>query len=156
MKVLIVEDRNDKYDDLIKTIDPLLPDEATVRRAATVVAAKKEIKGEQWSLLLLDMSIDIKSEVAKVAHGGHASLGGLDIVEYMYLFELDIPTIIITGFDYFEAAKSDAAMSELVGLDDIAHTAKLKIGCSFLGIVRYQEASWKENLVGLICDWRDR
>lgn len=154
MKILIVEDRDDKFEDIALVARPSCPQGAIFHRSTTYVSAIDELSRDSWSLLLLDMSIDIRSGKVNVARGGHANLGGLDIIEYLYLFEVSLPTIIITGFDYFEAARSEERMTELVGLDKIAATAAAKIGKNFLGVVRYQDTGWRDDLESLIVNWR--
>lgn len=154
MKILIVEDRDDKYDDVVEVAEPICTKGAFFHRSTTSVSAIEELGNGSWSLLLLDMSIDIRSGKVNVSRGGHANLGGLDIIEYLYLFEVNLPTIIVTGFDYFEAARSDERMTELVGLDKIAATAAAKIGNNFLGVVRYQDDGWRDELRNLIINWR--
>jgi CheY-like chemotaxis protein len=153
MNILIVEDHDDKFEDIALVAQPLCPQGAFIHRSTTSVSAIQELNTNSWSLLLLDMSIDIRSGNVSVARGGHANLGGLDIIEYLYLFEVCLPTIIITGFDYFEAARSEERMTELVGLDKIAKTAKAKIGENFLGVVRYQDTGWRDDLQSLIKNW---
>jgi hypothetical protein len=154
MKVLIVEDRDEKFEDIVQVARPACPQGVSFYRSMTSVSAVDELSSGCWSLLLLDMSIDISSGKVNVSRGGHANLGGLDIIEYLYLFEVNLPTIIITGFDYFEAARSDERTTELVGLDKIAATAFAKIGENFLGVVRYQDAGWRNDLRDLIVNWR--
>ncbi|MBK0023884.1 hypothetical protein IAE29_23675 [Ochrobactrum sp. S46] len=154
MKILIVEDRDDKFEDIALVARPSCPGGASFHRSTTSVSAIDELSRDSWSLLLLDMSIDIRSGKVNVARGGHANLGGLDIIEYLYLFEVSLPTIIITGFDYFEAARSEERTTELVGLDKIAATAAAKIGENFLGVVRYQDTGWRDDLQSLIMNWR--
>lgn len=155
MRVLIVEDRDEKFEDIVQVARLACPQGVSFHKSTTSVSAVEELGCGSWSLLLLDMSIDIRSGKVNVSRGGHANLGGLDIIEYLYLFEVSLPTIIITGFDYFEAARSDDRITELVGLEEIAATARAKIGENFLGVVRYQDAGWKSDLRDLIVNWRD-
>tara|TARA_R110002126_G_scaffold92837_1_gene220120 strand:- start:1436 stop:1903 length:468 start_codon:yes stop_codon:yes gene_type:complete len=154
MNILVVEDRDDKYVDIVEVVQPALPPGALLTRSKTSVSAIDELGRSEWSLLLLDMSLDIRTGKVNVSRGGHANLGGLDIVEYLFLFEVSLPTVIITGFDYFEAARRDERMTELVGLEVIATTARSQIGDNFLGVVRYQDAGWKNELTKLVWNWR--
>ncbi|WDZ76217.1 hypothetical protein PWG15_16675 [Ensifer adhaerens] len=154
MNILIVEDRDEKFGDIVSVVQPHLSGGVELHRSTTAVSAVNELKTKDWALLLLDMSIDIRGGTVNVSRGGHANLGGLDIIEYLFLFEVNLPTIIITGFDYFEAARADERMAELVGLDEIGATARNKIGTNFLGVVRYQDAAWKQELQRLMSIWR--
>ena len=100
--ILVVEDQDGKYNDILGAISDSDIQSPLLERAKNVVDAEDSIISRTWDLLVLDISMDISPGSLGPLRGGHANLGGLDIIEQMYLLDVSIPTIIITGFDYFQ------------------------------------------------------
>jgi len=108
-----------------------------VVRAKTVVEAADLIREGRWKLLILDISMDIAPGSGATVRDGHANLGGLDILEQMYLLEKEMPTVIVTGFDYFVRTSSEEGTSDSHTLLDLERQARAWIGSDLLGCVRY-------------------
>jgi CheY-like chemotaxis protein len=124
---------------------------AEIVRASTVAEAEKWIATEDWDIILLDVSMDIRSSQAAMAHtGGHANLGGLAIAQKMFLKRREFPTIILTAFDSFQAEGSRRERAEIVGLEDIERRARDLLGEAFLGCVRYGAAHWDDILMSML------
>src|SRR5689334_9087406 len=102
--LLIVEDDNGKFADVMSILMSQFSEcikEYRVERADTVVMAEQLMSRGSHDLVILDISMNIDRGSLGPMRGGHANLGGMDIIEKMYLLELERPTILLTGFDYF-------------------------------------------------------
>lgn len=153
VRVLIVEDVDVKFHELETAIQTLVP-HATVSRAKSVVDAEDMVEEGQWSLIILDISMDIACGSAGPMRAGHANLGGMDVLERMYLLEQEFPTIIVTGFDYFPAGTGgDPSDAEMVSLADLEVRARNFIGELFLGCVRYGVDGWRAKFDATIKGW---
>lgn len=75
----------------------------------------------------------------------HADLGGLDLVEYMYLNEIETPVIVVTGFDFFRVQPVQG-VTELIGLEDLEQAIREKIGNQLITLVRFGSAGWADQL----------
>ncbi|NNM74195.1 hypothetical protein [Enterovirga aerilata] len=80
----------------------------------------------------------------------HANLGGMDIIERMFLMEQEIPTIIVTDFDYFPAGGQDASETEIISLGDLNSRASSLLGDYHLGTVRYGSSTWRDEFAFII------
>lgn len=87
--------------------------------------------------------MDIASNSAGPSRGGHANLGGMDIVEEMYLTEREVPTIIVTGFDYFVSSAPAERSPDAHSFDDIEGLARKWLGWKLLGCVKYGRDGWE-------------
>lgn len=152
-RVLVVEDVDLKFEDVMSTTLGLLPDQLDVTRAHNVVEVEDKLSKGPWDLLILDISMDISRSSGGRLSGGHANLGGMDVVEQMYLLEQEVPTIIITGFDYFPSAGQDTSETEMVSLDDLHRRAHSLIGDHHLGTVRYGSATWRKEFASILSNW---
>src|SRR5689334_8133576 len=117
-RVLIVEDNDQKYLDIVQVFNACGELRVDVTRVRTEVEAE-DLLSKAWDLLVLDISMGISPGAVGPLRGGFASLGGMDIVEAMYLREIAIPTVIITGFDYFQAVAARYDEAEMLNLKDI-------------------------------------
>jgi hypothetical protein len=115
-------------------------------RASTITEAEQKITEEEWSALILDISMDITASIAGPRLGGHATLGGLGIATKMFLLDREVPTIIVTAFDTFQDTVTEAAEYEVLGLEQIERRAREILGSALIGCVRYGSASWEAEL----------
>lgn len=152
--VLVIEDNDNKYaalrEVLVSTIE-----HSEITRAKNVTEGEDFIRHGKWSLLILDVSMDIRGSSRGAIRGGHANMGGLDIVEGMYLTETVCPTIILTGFDYFQSTAS-GGRTELIGLGELEAKAKRFLKAEFYGCVRYGAVGWKEKLRAALNLWEGK
>jgi hypothetical protein len=144
--VLIIEDVDQKHDEVKAVVANVLPINASFSRARTVVEAQDAIEADNWSLIVVDISMDIADSGGAKTREGHANLGGIDIIEQMYLLERDAPTVIVTGFDYFIRSSREHEQTEAQTFGDLSIRAKNWLGDKFLGCVRYGKAGWEERL----------
>jgi hypothetical protein len=147
-RVLIVEDKDGKFQDLLTEVQAVFPD-ASVVRAQTVVEAERYLGTGSWDLLVLDVSMDISGASKGAFGGGHANLGALDILDTMFFEEIECPTVVVTGFDYFVAAGSGDE-AEFLGIGDLADMVEKRLPRSYLGCLRYGREGWQVMLRTII------
>lgn len=143
-RILVVEDSNTKWDSIHRVCLSECPEPISVVRAKTMEEAHEKIDEEDWDLILLDISMDIRSSSANNQAGGHDTIGGLKIAERMFLLGFDIPTIIVTAYDAFPATTVGDGV--ILGLDDVAKTASEYLKSSYVGSVRYSDEDWEGQL----------
>jgi CheY-like chemotaxis protein len=152
--VLIVEDVDDKFRDVTRVIEQLFGHDLVLHRATNLNDAEDMLAQAEWSLLLLDLSMDITETKSVDTSSGHASLGGLDILERMSLLRISIPTILVTGFDSFQ--DSDRFGNTITHLPDVERLAKDWIDASYIGYVRYGPTRWDKRLRMLLSKWNSK
>ena len=91
MRMLIVEDVDTKFDDVHAIVQRCLPEIAETVRASNLNEAEDRIMLGPWDLLVLDLSMDIAAHASPDYSSGHASLGGLDVLERMALLKINEP-----------------------------------------------------------------
>lgn len=150
MEILVVEDKDSKFSDVSSAIIQLFPD-AKISRAQTVIEAENLLGAKPWAILVLDISMDINGTSRGRLGGGHANLGGLDILDGMYLEGVSIPTIVVTGFDYFPSPGiRDAA--DFIGLQELEQLVRRRLPGAFLGCLRYGISGWRDKFLKAIKD----
>lgn len=144
MRILIVEDVDQKFDEVRLAVESSIS-AAEIERAQTVVDGQDAISGRDWDLVIIDISMDIASQTGARMREGHANLGGMDIIEQMYLLGKDTPTIIVTGFDYF--VPSDREEIQVTqSFADLGTKASKWLKDKFLGSIRYGKPGWEDSL----------
>jgi CheY-like chemotaxis protein len=149
-RVLIVEDVDHKFEEIIAAMNAPHRRPLELVRAKTVVEATDHISQSCWDLLLLDISMDIAPGSGGPTRDGHANLGGMDVLEQMYLLGLEAPTVIITGFDYFVKTSADAEIHEAQTLADLERQARGWISSKLLGCIRYGAIGWEHRLEKIV------
>lgn len=148
--VLIVEDTDDKFTAVALVVAESFDKAVSIRRAATVVEAEELTAIEDWKLLVLDISMDIVASRSGRSQNGHASTGGMAVLERMYLLGREVPTVIVTAFDAFRATASQREDDGILGLEDINRKAQQILGEKFLGSIRYGADGWENALRQLL------
>lgn len=150
-QVLVVEDSDAKFRNIKIAVKQTSIADVEITRASTAVEAEQQILKGPWTLIILDMSLNITGSSLGSAIGGHATLGGLQIVEKMYLLDQEWPTVIVTAFDAFQAHTPADLNNSIVGLEYIEANAARLLGKSYLGCVRYSEPGWATVLQDIFC-----
>ena len=150
IRILVVEDSDAKYLQLETLIRGVFHDALCCERAATITEAEVAIAADQWSAIILDISMNITKSAAGPKLGGHATLGGLGVATKMFLLGREMPTIIVTAFDTFQDTKAERGGYEVLGLEDIEHRARETLGAAFVGCVRYGVSGWETRLILLL------
>lgn len=143
LRILVVEDQEQKYAQVAKALHDALPD-ADLVRTETVTEAEDMLL-HPYDFVVLDISMNISPTSAAFSRGGHADLGGLDLVEYMYLNEIETPVIVVTGFDFFRVQPVQG-VTELIGLEDLEQAIREKIGKQLITLVRFGSAGWADQM----------
>src|SRR5664279_1242884 len=103
MNILLVEDEAPKQQHISSAIFDVQP-EAEVRIARSVRSAIDEMRKRQPDLMLLDMSLPT-FDVGPTESGGRPqNFGGSEILRYMDLYELHVPTVVVTAYEAFSKA----------------------------------------------------
>lgn len=152
MRILVVEDSDGKWEGVCAALTRVLP-EAEVQRARDLYEGEREIAKPGWDLLILDISLDIRAGAGR-ATAAHDYTGGLKIVGRMYYEEVEIPTIIITGFDSFPTTRTNGD-GIMLGLEYVEAEATRQLGENLIGMVRHLSEGWEERFEGLLNPYRD-
>ncbi|MCG6272544.1 response regulator [Vibrio vulnificus] len=111
MKVLLVEDSNDKRN-LIKDVLIQNPIDIDINIEESVRGAIDRIDSdEKFDLILLDMSLPLFDITDEIPDGGEAeSFGGHEIIEQMSFFNIYTPVIVITHYRTFQGGTTYEAL----------------------------------------------
>ncbi|PCI39890.1 MAG: hypothetical protein COB46_07870 [Rhodospirillaceae bacterium] len=143
-RILVIEDSEDKWKYVDRLLRSLNKENLTFVRATTVVDAETKVSENNWDLIVLDISLDITASASGPKGGGHATLGGLNIANKMFLLGYEAPTIVLTAFDTFPSAQGHQGGTEILGLEDVSARASDLLGTAFLGCIRYGADDWQE------------
>jgi CheY-like chemotaxis protein len=104
--ILLVEDEAPKRDHIERFLRGL-DSEMTITVARSVNSALDALEEQLPNLLLLDMSLPTFDVGGRESGGRPQGFGGIEILRYMLLAEINCPTIVITGYEAFsrEAGK---------------------------------------------------
>ena len=100
MNILIVEDNHSKLKHVKLFVKQIYPS-ASIHDALSYTAGLRRIYGENWDLLLLDMSLPVYDIGQQETGGDKKSIAGKEIMKRMVYRKKMIPTIVITQFDTF-------------------------------------------------------
>ncbi len=152
MRVIAIEDNDAKWSRVEEILRTSLPT-AEINRARDLFEGEREISVPGWDLLILDMSLDIRAGAGRPG-AAHDYVGGLKILGKMYYDELEIPTIIITGFDSFPTVRTNGD-GVMLGLEDIETEASKRLGGHLIGTVRHLSEGWEARLKAMLATWRE-
>lgn len=104
--ILLVEDEAPKRDHIERFLRGL-DSEMTITAVRSVNSALDALEEQLPDLLLLDMSLPTFDVGGRESGGRPQGFGGIEILRYMLLAEINCPTIVITGYEAFprEAGK---------------------------------------------------
>lgn len=148
MRVLAVEDNDAKWFRVEAVLREGLGD-VSVTRAKDLRDAEQLVELDDWGLLILDISLDIRAGGDRGGRGAHDYTGGLKVAGRMFYLECEVPTILVTGFDAFPTAAA-AGQDVILGLEDVGRQARKFLGHHLLGAVRFGSAGWEAELLELL------
>lgn len=151
--ILVIEDVDAKFHDVMECVFDQIGIGAPHRRAKNLNQAEDEVMLGGWSLIILDLSMDISATGSMDLSSGHATLGGLDVLERMALLKIQLPTILVTGFDSFQ--DPDRFDNSIMNLEDVNAMAKGWLGQCYFGCVRYGSETWRDQLNKAIKAWSE-
>src|SRR5688572_11886351 len=101
MKILIVEDDENKRNQLINFIKDEFP-ETDIKTAKSMQSGLRTIINEKFDLVLLDMTMPtFDIDVNEVTGGRPQPYAGREILRQMRRRNLETPVLVITQFDRF-------------------------------------------------------
>jgi CheY-like chemotaxis protein len=150
LNILIIEDVDSKFADVRNVLAANLGETCKFVRATNLNEAEDSIVEDGWDLVIVDLSMDINGS-GSVHGAGHATLGGLDVLERMSLLKLDHPVILVTGFDSFQ--DPDRFNNAIMNLADIDGLADSWLGKSYVGYVRYGPEGWAKRFARMLQQW---
>lgn len=150
MRILIIEDIDKKYGDVVDILQQILGINLDFTRAANLNDGEDAIMEECWDLVIVDLSMDINGN-GSIQGAGHATLGGLDVLERMALLKIDHPTVLVTGFDSFQ--DPDRFDNAIMNLSDISNLAAQWLGNAYVGSVRYGVDGWGQKFRRIVQQW---
>lgn len=149
-RVLAIEDSDAKWARVEPVARGALPRNAEIVRVGDLFQGERLVEQPGWDLLLLDISLDIKSGGSHGGRGAHDYLGGLKIAGRMFYNECEIPTIILTGFDAFPSGRSGGDADVILGREDVEREARRFLRSHLLGTVRVGAGDWAKELTLLL------
>lgn len=144
--ILIIEDKDSKYSSIVQIVFDVFGGSTIVDRALNVVDALSAVERDFYDLIVLDISMDIVQSGTPGKREGHAVLGGMTIVEHMYLLEIERPTVIVTGFDYFVSKGILDASGEAQTIHEIEKQARGFLQDNLIGCIKSGDPGWEEKL----------
>jgi len=144
--VLVVEDKNSKFTTIQSLLFEVFGGSINVQRCEYVFEAQKTIEQNTFDLIVLDVSMDIVESGSTGKNEGHAVLGGMLVLEHMYLLEIERPTVIVTGFDYFVSKSPNEVSGEGKTIQDISNQARHFLGDYMLGCIKSGNLGWEKSL----------
>lgn len=147
-QVLIIEDSDVKFREVYRVLAKAAGPAVEFVRAATIEEANRQVALCIWTLVILDISMDIKSSSAGRGAGGHDTTGGLKVAERMFYLGYDAPIVIVTAFDAFPSGAG--RRGAVLGLQDVVDEASSLLGDLLVGWVRYGDDEWAHKLTSLV------
>ena len=139
MRVLLVEDMDDKANDILAFLEQEFPD-FEVKRCKAYNSAQETIfeSEEEFDLILLDMSMSTYDLETDASGGLPEPQAGRDLLEGMFLRDISTPVIVVTMYNVFGRKELSAFHKEL--LADFPQNYKDYVYYSV------QRTDWKKDL----------
>lgn len=144
--ILILEDNDVKFSDVLSIVQEALGERCEVSRAATMVEAERILFEKSWDAFILDISMDITQGSSSGSMSPQATLGGLSFAKMICFEGLEAPVVLVTAFDSFSDKPLGKDTNIVNDLHYVKATAIDSLGGYYKGIVRYGKSGWKENL----------
>lgn len=115
MKVLLVEDYEEKANNIIAFLETEFPN-FKVERCTAYNSAQETIfdNPDKFDLILLDMSMTTYDLSTDASGGKPEPTAGRDLLEGMYLREITTPVIVVTMYNVFGRKELSAFHEELL------------------------------------------
>lgn len=147
MKILLIEDDEEKMEKILDFINFQYPDSAIEVARSFNAGLRAIIKSNSLDVILLDMSMPNYNATEEDPSGGAPEhFAGRDILSQMKLRDIHVPTIVITMFDLFGENPDRMSFSQL------EQQLRAMYAPTFLGMVYYNsgQEGWKNALGSLI------
>lgn len=131
MNVLLVEDEDPKKDAVLAVIAREFP-EIRTNIARSVRSAIASIRSTTPNLLLLDMSLPTFDISPGEPGGRPQGSGGIEIMRFLDMQDIALPTIVLTGYDAF--SKTDGRR---IGFEALREELARDFPDFFCGIIHF-------------------
>lgn len=111
MKILIVEDDEDKREQLSSFIKEKLSENIVETRSFQ--SGKKALLTDSFNLIILDMSIPTFDKTSNEKGGRPQPFGGRELLYEMLRNEVNAKAIVVTQFDRFGKGEDEITLKEL-------------------------------------------
>ena len=141
MKILIVEDDENKRVQLSDFLRTIIPSE-TVVLERSLQSGVRRVKSEALNLIILDMTLPMYDASPDEPSDDTHIFGGREFLSQMERFDINIPVVVFTQFEVFGKPPNEMRLDDLNRelFDDYPET--------YQGAVYYHASlnSWKEEL----------
>lgn len=148
MTILLVEDDENKRQQITNAIAQLVSD-ATVVEARSLTSGRRKLDDATgWDLVILDMSIPAFDITRDESGGRPQALGGRDLLRHMRRRGLTVPVVVITQYDTFGEA------DQVLTLQELDERLRGQHGSPYRGVIVYNVVSdeWRTQLRALISE----
>lgn len=148
-KVVLIDDQPEKNAAINRFFENNYPDDK-VTWFKNFRQSQNNLLVYDFDLLILDMSFEVHGAVSEdLAFNG---LAGLHVLQFMWISEIELPTIIFTSHDNY----SDPDFGEIKGIEELNNHTKRIFGDLVLGCVKMSldENEWNNKLKEIIDDAR--
>jgi CheY-like chemotaxis protein len=139
--ILLVEDEKYKREHISRLVlDAFVCQVAT---ANSVKAAFDAIENTAPLLILLDMSLPTYDIADRERGGRPQGYGGREVLRFLELEQIQVPIIIITGYDAFPDSRG------AIGLDTLKKELFEEFSSNLKAVLRYDSTSstWRDELL---------
>lgn len=141
MRILIIEDDENKRVQLSQHLSEIIPNEAVFLERSLQSGIRK-IRSEKFDLIILDMTLPTY-DVSPDEPGDDTHIfGGREFLSQMERFDIETPVIVFTQFEVFGKPPNE------MRLEDLDRELADEYSRTYTGAVYYHAAinSWKEEL----------
>jgi CheY-like chemotaxis protein len=151
MKLLIVEDDNNKIRQLVQVLREILP-EAAPETAHSLQSGLRGVREKHPDLVLLDMTLPTFDIGPDEPGGSTHPFGGREFLRQIRRFKISVPVIVITQFETFGSGP------EAITLKALDEELRREHSDVYRGAIYYHAAiqSWKDELRKLLLEISDQ
>lgn len=146
MRILIIEDQEEKSKDIVKFLSGYYDDELDISQQLSLRSGLgRLVSGEGYDLIVLDMSMpNFDPSLDDPIGGTPESFAGKEFLSQMKLRGISIPVVVITQYATFAKGQ--------IALEDLDNEFRASYSEFYLGSVYYSYSSheWKKALSDLL------
>jgi CheY-like chemotaxis protein len=145
MRILVVEDDQHKTEQLLEFLKTAYPDcQAVV--AASVRSAIEQTEGQNFDLVILDMSLPTFDMGPSESGGRPQGFGGIELMRHLEREEREMPVVVVTQWERFGKKPNK------IGLPELGRRLSEEHPGMFRGLVYFSSSheGWKEQLHGCL------
>lgn len=141
MKILLIEDQQDKKNQIKKFLDGFFIGNCDVTEVESLRGALREVlSNENYECILLDMTMPyFDPDLSNLSDTSPESFAGMEFLEYLKLRNINFPVIVITQYSFFEGGVTLESLSDKFSTD---------FEENFIGTVYFDSSNdkWKSDL----------